>query len=55
MQLNLNRLESWSMGTERPMSKYMEMVGLDMTKKKVRRNDWCHRGHWPQQALPYKT
>ena len=42
------------MGKKRSLKKYMEMVGLDMFSKKVRQNQWCHRGEWPEIAKQYR-
>lgn len=50
----LFRQDDWSMGRKRSLEQYMKMVGLDMTGKKVRKNMWCHKGDWPEEALPYR-
>ncbi len=42
------------MGKKRPLSKYMEMVGLDMKTKKAKTNTWCHGAEWPQSAAEYR-
>jgi hypothetical protein len=42
------------MGGKRSFASYMDMVGLDVVKKTVTRNQWCSRGEWPPQALPYR-
>jgi hypothetical protein len=51
----LYRLDEWSMGNKRPLSKYMKMVGIDVNAKQVTPNMWCHKGIWPQEALEYRT
>lgn len=50
----LHRQADWGMGKKRPLSKYMEMVGLNMKTKRARTNDWCHRAEWPDLAAKYK-
>lgn len=42
------------MGGKRSFAAYMDMVGLDVSQKIVKRNGWCGRGEWPRQALPYR-
>ena len=42
------------MGSKRSFTNYMDMVGLNTLTKVVTTNHWCHKGEWPQQALPYK-
>lgn len=51
----LYRLEDWSMGTQRSYSEYMDMVGINVIDKVVRRNMWCHTGSWPEQAEQYRV
>lgn len=50
----LYRLEDWGMGRRRSFQSYMHMVGLDVGKKTVERNDWCHHGKWPDAVAVYK-
>ena len=40
----LTAVEQYSMGTERPLSQYLELVGLDMTTKEVTMTHWCETG-----------
>ena len=49
----LYRKDDWGMGKKRSYTKYLEMVGLDMTKKVATQNTWCHRGEWPDMAKEY--
>lgn len=49
----LYRHTDWAMGTERPLSEYMAMVGLNPATLDVHTNGWCKRGETPPQALPY--
>ena len=51
----LYRLEDWSMGSRRSFTTYMQMVGLDVRRKAVVRNGWCHSGEWPAVARGYKV
>lgn len=50
----LYKLDNWAMGRERPLSTYLEMVGIDPDTKTVTPNKWCRSATWPQQAMPYK-
>ena len=43
------------MGKKRPLSKYMEMVGISALDKKITSNHWCHQGVWPPQAEQYRV
>lgn len=43
----LTAVEQYSMGTERPLSQYLELVGLDMTQKEITSMDWCEEGMPP--------
>jgi hypothetical protein len=43
----LTAVEHYSMGTERPLSAYLEMVGLNMTTKEVTVTNWCEAGKVP--------
>ena len=49
------RLDEWGMGKKRPLSKYMEMVGISVLDKKITSNHWCHQGEWPPQAEQYRV
>ena len=49
----LYRVDEWGMGTKRSYKEYLKMVGLDMVTKKVKANQWCHRGEWPAEAMQY--
>ncbi|MGK3746426.1 MAG: hypothetical protein ACI8RD_010332 [Bacillariaceae sp.] len=40
----LTAVEQYSMGTERPLSQYLDLVGLDMTTKEVTMTQWCETG-----------
>jgi hypothetical protein len=40
----LTAVEQYSMGSERPLSDYMKMVGLDMTTKELSVVHWCKDG-----------
>ena len=40
----LTAVEQYSMGTERPLSQYLEMAGLDMDTKEIISNQWCQDG-----------
>lgn len=40
----LTAVEQYSMGTERPLSQYMEMVGLNMNLKEITVTKWCTEG-----------
>lgn len=42
------------MGHERSLDEYLKMVGLDPIHKVSKRNDWCHIGVWPNQAVKYR-
>jgi len=43
----LTAVEQYSMGSERPLSDYMKMVGLDMTTKELSVVHWCKDGMPP--------
>jgi hypothetical protein len=43
----LTAVDQYSMGTARPLSKYLELVGLDMTTKEVTFTRWCEYGKLP--------
>jgi [Skp1-protein]-hydroxyproline N-acetylglucosaminyltransferase len=43
----LTAVEQYSMGTERPLSRYLELVGLNMTTKEVTETGWCEHGTVP--------
>lgn len=43
----LTAVEQYSMGTERPLSQYLELVGLNMTTKEVTMTHWCETGMPP--------
>lgn len=43
----LTAIEHYSMGTERPLSAYLEIVGLNMTTKEVTITHWCETGNVP--------
>jgi Glycosyltransferase (GlcNAc) len=40
----LTAVEQYSMGKERPLSQYLELVGLNMTTKEVTITHWCEEG-----------
>ena len=40
----LTAVEQYSMGTERPLSQYLEIVGLNMTTKEITMTHWCEEG-----------
>jgi hypothetical protein len=43
----LTAVEQYTMGTERPINGYLEMVGLNMTTKVVTPTPWCTKGTPP--------
>lgn len=43
----LTAVEHYSMGTERPLSEYLDIVGLNMTTKEVTMTHWCEEGKVP--------
>ena len=43
----LTAVEHYSMGKERPLSTYLELVGLNMTTKEVTLTNWCEKGEAP--------
>ena len=43
----LTAVKQYSMGTERPLQKYLDLVGLDMVSKEVTITGWCEKGHPP--------
>mmetsp|Transcript_25932 Transcript_25932/g.48331 ORF Transcript_25932/g.48331 Transcript_25932/m.48331 type:complete len:80 (-) Transcript_25932:144-383(-) len=43
----LTAVEQYSMGKERSLSRYLEIVGLDMTTKEVSLTMWCEEGRPP--------
>lgn len=43
----LTAVEQYSMGSERPLSEYMDIVGLNMTTKEVTITHWCEEGKVP--------
>jgi len=43
----LTAVEHYSMGTERELSTYLEIVGLNMTNKEVTITSWCETGKPP--------
>jgi hypothetical protein len=40
----LTAVEQYSMGKERPLTQYLQLVGLDMTTKEVTITHWCENG-----------
>ena len=40
----LTAVEQYSMGSERPLSEYLKMVGLNMTTKELTMTHWCKDG-----------
>ena len=40
----LTAVEQYSMGTERPLSQYKEIVGLNMMTKEITLTKWCKDG-----------
>lgn len=51
----LKHLEKYSMGTERPLEKFMEYVGLDMKNKQVIFTGWCEKGRPPPNKLEFES
>ena len=49
----LTAVEQYTMGSERSVEDYLEMVGLDMTKKEVTLNQWCASGIPPKGFEEY--
>jgi len=49
----LYKLDEWSMGSMRPLSRYMSMVGIDVNSKKVTQNTWCRKCEWPEIAKEF--
>jgi hypothetical protein len=43
----LTAVEQYSMGTERPLEQFLEIVGLNMTTKEVTITNWCETGAAP--------
>lgn len=43
----LTAVEQYTMGTERPLSQYLAIVGLDVTTKEVTSTYWCESGRPP--------
>jgi hypothetical protein len=45
----LTSIDRYTMGTERPLSQYMDMVGIDVVNKQIlpMERDWCTRGKPP--------
>jgi len=43
----LTAVEQYSMGKERPLSQYLEIVGLDVTSKEITLTNWCEHGDPP--------
>ena len=50
----LYRQSDWAMGKRRPLSKYMELVGLNFDTKRATTNKWCHQALWPETAAKYR-
>lgn len=40
----LTAVEQYSMGSERPLSNYLKMVGLNMATKEITLTNWCKDG-----------
>ncbi len=40
----LTAVEQYSMGNERPLSEYLDMVGLNMSTKEITLTKWCTEG-----------
>jgi hypothetical protein len=40
-------VEQYGMGTVRPLSQYLTMVGLNMTTKQTTYTGWCEEGYPP--------
>lgn len=43
----LTAVEQYGMGTARPLQDYLDIVGLDMTRKEVTYTGWCEEGFPP--------
>ena len=50
----LYRLEDFAYGRKRSARAYYDMVGIHPVAKVIRKNDWCHKGEWPPEAIPYR-
>ena len=50
----LYRLEDYAYGRKRSAKAYYDMVGIHPVDKVIRKNDWCHKGEWPPEAVPYR-
>jgi len=50
----LYRLEDFAYGRKRSARAYYDMVGIHPVDKVIRKNDWCHKGEWPPEAIPYR-
>ena len=48
----LYRLEDYAYGRKRSAKAYYDMVGIHPVDKVIRKNDWCHKGEWPPEAVP---
>ena len=44
----LTAVEQYSMGEQRKLKDYLEIAGLNMTKKEVLTNEWCSNGRPPK-------
>ena len=49
----LTAVESYSMGTQRPLKDYLKIVGLNMTTKEVTFTEWCEKGYPPPGMEEY--
>lgn len=50
----LYRLGDFGYGKKRSAAAYYDMVGIHPITKEIRKNEWCHLGNWPPEAIPYR-
>lgn len=50
----LYNLDNFNLGKKRSFEEYMKFVSLDVKKKTVKKNNWCHEGEYPENIKKYK-
>jgi len=51
----LTAVEQYGMGSERPLERYLEIVGINMTTKEVTNTGWCEDGYPPPGFEQYNN
>mmetsp|Transcript_882 Transcript_882/g.2509 ORF Transcript_882/g.2509 Transcript_882/m.2509 type:complete len:141 (-) Transcript_882:268-690(-) len=49
----LTAVEQYSMGKQRPLERYLQMVGIDVVSKEITMTNWCEQGKVPPGFQQY--